>query len=448
MKSSNRSRRTPPGMQQQMFNDVEKHSRHSNMPLAARVRPEKIENIYGHDELLDESGPLSYFIRSNGNQSLILWGPPGSGKTTLANIVSSATTAHFVTLSAVTNNLADLRQEITYAKERIAAGGLRTILFIDELHRFNRSQQDGLLPHVEAGTITMIGATTENPSFHVVAPLLSRCRVFQLTSLNEEAIIQILCDAIENEMGLNNAVSVNEDALALIAVSAAGDARVALNTLEASVGIATENSDENNHDVVTKQHVEFALHDPVLRYDRKGDYHFDTISAFIKSLRFSDPDSALYWLARMLEAGEDPQFISRRLIIFASEDIGLADPSALNMAVASQQATYFVGMPEARIILAEITVYFALAKKSNSTYDAYNRALSDVEQTRNDDVPMHLRNAPTSLMKELGYSVGYKNPHSNDLNEQNSLSNRPEKIAKNKYYFQKKNDQLDSEEID
>ena len=294
----------------------------------------------------------------------------------------------------------------------------------------------------------MIGATTENPSFHVVAPLLSRCRVFQLTSLNEEAIIQILCDAIENEMGLNNAVSVNEDALALIAVSAAGDARVALNTLEASVGIATENSDENNHDVVTKQHVEFALHDPVLRYDRKGDYHFDTISAFIKSLRFSDPDSALYWLARMLEAGEDPQFISRRLIIFASEDIGLADPSALNMAVASQQATYFVGMPEARIILAEITVYFALAKKSNSTYDAYNRALSDVEQTRNDDVPMHLRNAPTSLMKELGYSVGYKNPHSNDLNEQNSLSNRPEKIAKNKYYFQKKNDQLDSEEID
>ena len=245
MKSSNRSNRVPPGMQQQMFNDSGKHLRHSNMPLAARVRPEKIENIYGHDELLDESGPLSYFIRSNGNQSLILWGPPGSGKTTLANIVSSATTAHFVTLSAVTNNLADLRQEITYAKERIAAGGLRTILFIDELHRFNRSQQDGLLPHVEAGTITMIGATTENPSFHVVAPLLSRCRVFQLASLNEEAIIQILCDAIENEMGLNNAVSVNEDALALIAVSAAGDARVALNTLEASVGIATENSDDD-----------------------------------------------------------------------------------------------------------------------------------------------------------------------------------------------------------
>ena len=199
---------------------------------------------------------------------------------------------------------------------------------------------------------------------------------------------------------------------------------------------------------MTKQHVESALHDPILRYDRKGDYHFDTISAFIKSLRFSDPDSALYWLARMLEAGEDPQFISRRLIIFASEDIGLADPSALNMAIASQQAAYFVGMPEARIILAEITVYFALAKKSNSTYEAYNRALSDVEQTRNDDVPMHLRNAPTSLMKELGYGVGYKNPHSNDLNEQNAISNRPEKIAKNKYYFQKKNDQLDSEEID
>jgi len=417
------------------------------MPLAARVRPEKIEDIHGHDELLDAAGPLSYFIGNNGIQSLILWGPPGSGKTTIANIIASVTTAHFVTLSAVTNNLADLRQEITYAKERIAAGGLQTILFIDELHRFNRSQQDGLLPHVEKGTITLIGATTENPSFHIVSPLLSRCRVFQLAPLGEENIIKILRNAVESEAGLNNEIRINDDALSLIAVSAAGDARVALNALEASAGIVRSDSNENNQNVITKQHVETALHDPVLRYDRKGDYHFDTISAFIKSLRFSDVDSALYWLARMLEAGEDPQFICRRLIIFASEDIGLADPNALNMAVASQQAAYFVGMPEARIILAEITVYFALVKKSNSTYEAYNRALSDVTQTRNDDVPMHLRNAPTRLMKELGYSVGYKNPHSNDLEEEKSLSNRPEKIAKNKYYFQKKNDQLDSERI-
>ena len=435
---SDPNRNVAPGLQQGMFDAESAVRKNPNVPLAARVRPEQLSHVRGHADLLSEGGALSFFIEQGGAQSLILWGPPGSGKTTLASIVASATDAHFVTLSAVTNNIADLREEISNAENRISAGGHRTILFIDELHRFNRAQQDGLLPHVEAGTITLLGATTENPSFYLVAPLLSRCRVFQLSSLTETDILLILRDAVDRDENLQNSIVIEDAELLVIASFASGDARIALNTLEAVHGIAAKRGEQNSVHKIEITDIQAAIQAPTMLYDRRGDYHYDTISAFIKSMRASDPDSALYWLARMLEAGEDPQFISRRLVIFASEDVGLGDPTGLSMAVATQQATHFIGMPEARLPLAEATVYLALANKSNSTYQAYRRAAEDARATPNSEVPLHLRNAETNLMRELGYGAGYVNPHE-DVEGQNSpKNNRPDALMRNRYYLGEK----------
>ncbi|MEX1022938.1 MAG: replication-associated recombination protein A, partial [Dehalococcoidia bacterium] len=363
------------------------------------------------------------------------WGPPGCGKTTLANIIANHTERHFEELSAVSSGIADVRRLVKEADERLRISGRRTILFIDELHRFNRSQQDGLLPHVEAGTVTLIGATTENPSFYVVAPLLSRCRVFRLELLDPAVIEGLMRRALgDRERGLGDVPLVIEGrALDAIAHAAAGDVRSAYNILEAAASLAT--SDEEGRGHVTEETVEQAAQHRTILYDREGDAHYDTISAFIKSVRGSDPDGALYWLARMLEAGEDPMFVARRIVILASEDVGLADPAALPLAMACQQAVHFLGMPEGRIPLAEATVYLARAPKSNSAYAAYGRALEDAQATRNDPVPLHLRNASTGLMKQMGYGRGYQYAHDYEGHRPPDQAHRPDAVEGHRYYI-------------
>ncbi len=375
-------------------------------PLAERMRPRTLDEIVGQEHLLGSGSVLRRMIEEDRLVSLILWGPPGCGKTTIARVIAERTRSAFVALSAVTATVNDVRRAVQEAKERLGHYGQRTVVFIDEIHRFNRAQQDALLPAVEDGTIVLIGATTENPSFEVNAPLLSRCRVVVLEPLSDEAIRAILRRALsDRERGLGDRpVTVDPDALEAIVNLANGDARTALNTLELAVQSAREGR-------VTLEVVRQAAMRRASVYDRAGDAHYDTISALHKAIRGSDPDAALYWLARMLENGEDPLFIARRLVRAASEDIGLADPHALVVAVAAQQAVHFVGMPEGALALAQAAVYLALAPKSNALYRAYEAARRDVAETRNDPVPLHLRNAPTALMRELGYGAGYRYPH-------------------------------------
>jgi len=371
--------------------------------------------------------------------SIILWGPPGSGKTTLASIVAHHTRRYFAELSAVSSGVADIRKLIDEACDRERISGRRTILFIDELHRFNRAQQDSLLPHVEAGTVTLIGASTENPSFYVVAPLLSRCRTFRLELLEPEDLITIVDHALlDTDRGLGgHGIALEPDARHSIPALAAGDARTALNLVEMAARITPPEDAEAGATsrTLTRDILESVAQHPTMLYDRMGDAHYDTISAFIKTVRDSDPDGALYWLARMLEAGEDPLFVARRLVILASEDIGLADPHALTLAVACQQAAHFLGMPEARLPLAETTVYLARAPKSNSAYAAYNRAQADAQQSRNEAVPIHLRNAATGLMKDLGYGRGYQYPHDNDTHLAPGQQHRPPSVEGHTYYI-------------
>ncbi|HEU5227972.1 MAG TPA: replication-associated recombination protein A [Ktedonobacteraceae bacterium] len=380
-------------------------------PLASRMRPRTIDEIVGQEHLLGAGRLLRRNIEADRISSMLFWGPPGSGKTTLAEAIARQTHARFVTLSAVSAGVADLRKVMDEANKLRQFSGQRTILFIDEIHRFNKAQQDAVLPQVERGIVTLIGATTENPSFEVNAALLSRCRVFTLKGLTEEQMLTILQRALnDKERGLGQlALMVDNDALQEIAVFANGDARTALNVLEmVAQGSIAEGEEQRR---ITVPIVEEVMQHRALLYDKSGDQHYDTISALHKALRGSDPDAGLYWLGRMIEAGEDPLYIVRRLIRFASEDVGMADSQALVVCVAAQQAVHFVGLPEASLALAQAVVYLATAPKSNALYEAYGRVQEDIQQTRNEPVPLWIRNAPTQLMKDLDYGKDYKYAH-------------------------------------
>jgi len=379
-------------------------------PLAARMRPRTFDEYVGQEHLIGPGRALRRAIEADKLPSIIFWGPPGTGKTTLAALIARTTRASFTALSAVTAGVAELRKVVAEAKA-CRARGVRTVLFVDEIHRFNKAQQDVILPHVEDGTLTLIGATTENPSFEVNAALLSRCRVYVLRALSDDDLRRIVRDALtDRERGLGaQDIALEPTALERVVALAGGDARAALNTLELSV--AATSTDGEGRVVVTPAIVDEAAQQRSPRYDKGGEAHYDIISAFIKSLRGSDPDAALYWLARMLEAGEAPLFIVRRMVILAAEDIGLADPQALGVAVAAQQAVHFVGLPEGYLPMAEAALYLARAPKSNAVITSYQRAKAAVERTGDLPVPLHLRNSPTSLMKGLGYGEGYKYPH-------------------------------------
>lgn len=382
-------------------------------PLAARMRPRTIDEIVGQEHLLAEGRLLRNAITSDRITSMILWGPPGSGKTTLAEVIAHSTQARFVTLSAVSAGVADLRKVVDEAAKLRQFSRQRTILFIDEIHRFNKAQQDAVLPHVERGVVTLIGATTENPSFEVNAALLSRSRVFVLKALSEVQMCTILQRALhDRERGLGMLdIEISDDVLQQIALFANGDARTALNVLELAVQGSRKAETERAKIVITLATIEDVMQHRTLLYDKGGDQHYDIISALHKSLRGSDPDAGLYWLGRMLEAGEDPLYIVRRLIRFASEDVGMADPQALLVCVAAQQAVHFLGLPEGNLALAQAVVHLATAPKSNALYAAYGRVQEDVQKTRNEPVPLQIRNAPTQLMKELDYGKDYKYAH-------------------------------------
>lgn len=376
-----------------------------NKPLAERMRPRTLDDYVGQNHLVGQGSVLRKMIESRHISSFILWGPPGVGKTTLAQIVANQLDVPFFTLSAVTSGVKDVRDVIEKARSGRFFNSANPILFIDEIHRFSKSQQDSLLGAVEKGIVTLIGATTENPSFEVIRPLLSRCQLYILKPLGEDDLLQLLKRAIETDVELNQR-KINIEETAAILRYSGGDARKLLNILELVVGASSDES----VDITDKRVVECLQQNP-MAYDKDGEMHYDIISAFIKSIRGSDPDAALYWLARMIEGGEDPAFIARRLVISASEDIGLANPNALLLANAAFDAVMKIGWPEGRIPLAEATVYLAASPKSNSAYKGINSALEIVRQTGNLPVPLHLRNAPTKLMKDLGYAAEYKYSH-------------------------------------
>jgi len=399
-------------------------------PLADRMRPTTIDEFLGQDHLLGPGKLLRGMIAAGGLQSLILWGPPGSGKTTLAQILARSAGAVCVQFSAVTSGVKDLKKIIQEA-EQLRHSGKPTVLFVDEIHHFNKAQQDNFLPHVERGTLTLIGATTENPSFEVISPLLSRCRVLLLQALSPTQIGTLIDRALhDRERGLGNLqLTLTEPARAFLIEQSQGDCRVALNALEAAVTLAQAQG-QNQIDLAKLQE---ALQKTPLRYDKAGEEHYNVISAFIKSMRGSDPDGALYWMMRMLEAGEDPLFIARRMVIFAAEDIGNADPQALQIAIAAKDAFHFVGLPEGRIPLAQAVTYLASAPKSNASYKAMLAAAEDVQAQGALAVPLHLRNAPTPLMRKLGYGKDYQYAHNYEENivDQQHL---PEELRNRRYY--------------
>ena len=377
-------------------------------PLAARLRPETIDDVVGQTHLLGPGRILRRIIEQDAVSSMIFWGPPGVGKTTLAHVIANHTKAKFINFSAVTSGIKEIRTVMQQADENRMFGE-KTILFVDEIHRFNKAQQDAFLPFVEKGSIILIGATTENPSFEVNGALLSRCKVFVLKALSEDDLLTLLRRAIDSEKGFGNQkVEITDDVLRMIAVFANGDARTALSTLE----MAVLNGDyDDGVTTVTVETVEQCTSKKSLLYDKTGEEHYNLISALHKSMRNSDPDAAVYWLARMLEAGEDPIYIARRVTRFASEDVGLADPRALELAVAAFQACHLIGMPECSVHLTQAVVYLSLAPKSNALDVAYMRARTDALEQLAEPVPLHIRNAPTKLMKELGYGKGYQYAH-------------------------------------
>jgi putative ATPase len=383
----------------------------ASAPLAERMRPKTIAEYIGQSHLLAEGSLLRRSIEEDKLFSMIFWGPPGSGKTTLARILANETKSHFVSFSAVLSGVKEIRLVIDDARQLWESKKKKTLLFVDEIHRFNKAQQDAFLPHVESGLITLIGATTENPSFEVIAPLLSRTRVLLLKPFSEEDLITIVQQALKDEKkGLGKlSIKIDSDAIRYIVSLADGDARSALNNLEAITSIVQNLPVEKR--IITRKFAEEALLKKALLYDKDGEEHYNLISAFHKSLRGSDPDAALYWLGRMLTAGEDPLYIARRMIRFASEDVGNADPQALTITVAAQQAFHFIGLPEGELALAQAAVYLATAQKSNSLYTGYGLVKEIINKTGYLPVPLHIRNAPTKLMKELEYGKDYKYAH-------------------------------------
>lgn len=399
----------------------------SDRPLAERMRPRTLQEVVGQQHLLAEGKLLRQLIETDQLGSLIFWGPPGTGKTSLGHVIANTTRCRFVFFSAVLGSIKDVREILAEAKDQFSYHGRRTLLFVDEIHRFNKAQQDAFLPAVEKGDITLIGATTENPSFEVNSALLSRSRVFVLEPLDAEALQQLLQRALSEERGLaERNLQIDEKALNFLAEQADGDARVALGALE----VAASTLKTGTIDLALAQE---SLQKKALLYDKGAEEHYNVISAFIKSMRGSDPDAALYWLARMLEAGEDLLFITRRMVVFASEDVGNADPRALQIALAVQQAVHFVGLPEARINLAQGVTYLATAPKSNASYVGIKQAQAEVRNSGALPVPKHIRNAPTRLMKELDYGKGYKyaHDHAGGVVQQDHL---PDKIVGTKYY--------------
>lgn len=380
-------------------------------PLAARMRPKDLNTYVGQEHLIGRGRVLRKAIETDHIPSMIFWGPPGCGKTTLANVIANSTGAAFAPVSAVSATVTDLRNIIRQAQERRKVHGQRTILFIDEIHRFNKTQQDAVLPYVEDGTVTLIGATTENPSFEVTSPLLSRSRVVPLKPLTPEEIQVLITRALKDKfLGIGDLnAELTPEAMSHLISASNNDARISLNTLEIAALSTTPN--EEGKRIITLPIIEDAMGKRAIQYDRAGEQHYDLISALHKSLRDSDPDAAIYWLAMMLEGGEDPLYIARRMIRFATEDIGMADPQALVIAMAAQQAVHFVGMPEGNLALAEAAVYLAIAPKSNSLYAAYSKVQDAIKRGASESVPLHLRNAPTQLMKDLGYGKGYKYAH-------------------------------------
>src|SRR5437870_4656705 len=389
-------------------------------PLADRMRPQSLDDILGQGHLLDPGKPLRTAIERDQVPSMILWGPPGVGKTTLAQIIAKLTKSTFIPFSAVLSGIKEIK-DIMAAAEKFRRLGRRTIVFVDEIHRFNKAQQDAFLPHVERGNITLIGATTENPSFEVISALLSRTRVFVLKPLSDEDVVTVVRRAVAREK-----FNIDETSINAIAMLANGDARTALNILD----LAVQGTPAG--EPITKATIEQASQKTLL-YDKTGEEHYNIISALHKSLRNSDVDAALYWLARMFEAGEDPLYIARRLVRFASEDVGLADPRALRIALDAKDAFNCIGLPEGRLALAQCVIYLAAAPKSNSVTTAYEAVVSDVENTRNDPVPLHIRNAPTGLMKKLGYGKGYQ--YSHDLEDKVAdMDCLPDSLKGRKYY--------------
>lgn len=401
----------------------------NNIPLAERMRPVDLKTFVGQKELLNLRGPLRKLIKKDRIPSLILWGPPGCGKTTLARIIANLSKARFINLSAVMAKVPEVKKIIEEARKLREFNQEKTILFLDEIHRFNKAQQDTLLPPVEDGSIILIGATTENPSFYVNSPLLSRAQVIKLEGLNENDIERILNLSLrDKERGLGKfKLRINKEAINYIAMISGGDARVALNILEKAADITTKQVLDLN--IVKSATTRFIL------YDKKGEEHYNTISAYIKSIRGSDPDAALHYLARMFEAGDDARFIARRLVILASEDIGNADPHALMVATAAANAVEYVGLPEAQLNLAQATTYLASAPKSNASYLALLRAKADIKNKRLDPIPLHLRNAVTELMKELNYGAGYKYAHDFKNHIAPKIDFMPKNLKGRRYYY-------------